>query len=247
MSEHLIWQPLEDELCRLRDEGRDVTFWLRDDDAVVPTPALERLLDLTRKFFVPCALAIIPAQTGEPLAQRLREVQLAQPVMHGWNHRNHAPYTEKKQELGPHRPVDAVLRELVEGRTRLLDLYGESFVPMLVPPWNRISSGVLSHLAELGFTSVSCFGDSPAGASVPVINTHLDPIDWRGSRGCLAHELLIERLTVLVRQQAQAGKPLGILSHHLVHDESVWLFLARLFERTQGRWQDVRELIGSQM
>lgn len=237
-----MWQPLE---VALEGEGRDIAFWLRDDDAIVPTPALERLFDLTRQFSVPCALAIIPAQTGVPLARRLREVPLAHPVMHGFDHRNHAPHTEKKQELGPHRPMEAVVRDLADGRSRMLRLHGENFVPMLVPPWNRIGGGVLKHLAELGFTAVSCFGEAHAMSSVPMINTHLDPIDWRGSRGCLAHELLIERLTVLMRDRALAGKPLGVLSHHLVHDEVAWDFLAQLFARTQGRWKSVKDLTGS--
>ena len=36
--------PLLDEIDRRQNTGRPLRLWLRDDDAVEPTPALERLL-----------------------------------------------------------------------------------------------------------------------------------------------------------------------------------------------------------
>ncbi|TIT57545.1 MAG: polysaccharide deacetylase, partial [Mesorhizobium sp.] len=61
MTSDQIWQPLVEELARWQRAGRKAEFWLRDDDAVDPTPALDRLLDLTRQFAVPVTLAVIPA------------------------------------------------------------------------------------------------------------------------------------------------------------------------------------------
>ena len=44
-----------------------------------------------------------------------------------------------------------------------------------------------------------------------------------------------------------AARPLGVLTHHLVHDEIAWLFLEGLFEATAGnpacRWASIRDLI----
>ena len=48
-----------------------VNFWLRDDDAVLPSASLDRLLDLSDRFAIPLTLAVIPASTGNALAQRL--------------------------------------------------------------------------------------------------------------------------------------------------------------------------------
>lgn len=71
MTEDPIWQPLQAELARWIHANRSAKFWLRDDDAVEPTPALDQLLQLANDFKAPVTLAVIPAHTGEPLAERL--------------------------------------------------------------------------------------------------------------------------------------------------------------------------------
>ena len=74
-------------------------FWLRDDDAVEPTVALDRLLGLTGEFAVPVTLAVIPAFTGEALARRLEAAPHAAVAVHGWSHKNHAPAGQKNRSL----------------------------------------------------------------------------------------------------------------------------------------------------
>ena len=71
MTSDPIWQPLVEELARWQRAGRKAELWLRDDDAVDPTPALDRLLDLTGEFAVPVTLAVIPALTDEKLVAGL--------------------------------------------------------------------------------------------------------------------------------------------------------------------------------
>ncbi|TIS82782.1 MAG: polysaccharide deacetylase, partial [Mesorhizobium sp.] len=61
MTVDQIWQPLVEELACWRRADRKAEFWLRDDDAVDPTAALDRLLELTRALEVPLTLAVIPA------------------------------------------------------------------------------------------------------------------------------------------------------------------------------------------
>ena len=97
-----VWQPLLSELARWTDAGRAADFWLRDDDAVEPTAALDRLLGLTGASAIPVTLAVIPAFTGEPLASRLAGEPHVTVGVHGWAHRNHASEGQKKQELGHH-------------------------------------------------------------------------------------------------------------------------------------------------
>jgi hypothetical protein len=60
------------------------------------------------------------------------------------------------------------------------------------------------------------------------LNTHLDPIDWRGTRSALDTDRLIAQI---VRQlhdrrigRADNGEPYGLLTHHLVHDSAIWNF-----------------------
>lgn len=83
MSDRADWQPLRDELRRWSETGRKVKFWFRDDDAIEPTPALDRLLSLANRFDVPMALAIIPGPTGEALAERLTRESHITATVHG--------------------------------------------------------------------------------------------------------------------------------------------------------------------
>ena len=54
------WKPLAEELDRWNAAGRRLALWLRDDDAVAPSPALDRLSRLAEDFGAPVLLAVIP-------------------------------------------------------------------------------------------------------------------------------------------------------------------------------------------
>ena len=244
MTEELIWQHFKDELARLSGGGETLDLWLRDDDAVVPSAALDRLLTLTAGFGVPSTIAVIPKRSGAALARYLGAADLAAPVIHGWSHDNHAPAGQKKQELGSHRPLGTILEDLSTGLAVMRGLYGEKLVPMLVPPWNRIDAAVVPHLAALGFSALSTYGEPSFAAYLPIINTHVDIIDWQGSRGCRSHAALAGDILGQLRRNVPARKPTGILSHHLVHDEAAWNFLQKLFELTNGQWKAAGHLIG---
>ncbi|ESY86538.1 polysaccharide deacetylase [Mesorhizobium sp. LNHC220B00] len=245
-SSDRIWQPLVEELAGRQGAGRKSEFWLRDDDAVYPMPALDRLLDLTGEFAVPATLAVIPAFTDEKLVARLDEAPHATVAIHGWAHRNHAPEGQKKQELGAHRPREAVLDELAGGLSHVTDLHGARTVPMLVPPWNRIDADLVSDLGSIGFAALSVFGP-PKPAPLAVINSNVDIMDWHGTRGCRDHGLLVQAIIAHL-QHAFDDEPVGLLTHHLVHDESAWRFLERLFTVTAQiescAWVPIRTLIG---
>jgi len=241
------WQPLVAELARWEEAGRVAELWLRDDDVTEPTPALERLLDITGRFALPVCLAAIPAHAGQALAERLGHAPQASLAVHGWSHANHAPPTEKKQELGAHRSPETVLRQLAAGLDRLTELGGARTDPILVPPWNRIHPGVTEGLAAAGFAALSVFGPEQPGP-LPMLNTHVDLIDWHGTRGCRDHSVLAAELAAQM-QRAFAGEArcTGLLTHHLVHDESAWDFLERLAAITATHpacvWRHARDLL----
>ncbi|MCA0272362.1 MAG: polysaccharide deacetylase family protein [Proteobacteria bacterium] len=231
-------------LDRRAAEGRPARLWWRDDDAVEPTAALDRMLLLSQTWQVPLALAAIPARTGAPLAERLQGENLTTVAVHGWAHRNHAPSGEKKAELGAHRPAPVVLAELAQGFDTLRGLHGPRLAPVLVPPWNRISPDVVAGLPALGFRALSVYGP-PKPAPLAVINTHVDLIDWHGTRGGRPADALYAELA---RELARPGDdPIGILGHHLVHDAAAWSFLESLFELTRGhpgcRWTSLDQLL----
>ena len=240
------WTPLISILDAWRGEGRVARFWLRDDDAVEPTPALARLLDICGRYDVPATLAVVPALAGAPLAEFLRGQAGVEVALHGWSHENHAPPDQKKQELGPHRGPHEVLRELAAGCQQLASLFGEQFVPVLVPPWNRIDRALLPSLPDVGIAGLSVFG--PEKPSVlPTVNTHADIMDWHGTRGCRPASEIMADVARRLGEMRAGGGTMGLLTHHLVHDEAAWRFIEEMFAATLDhpacRWCGLNELL----
>jgi len=231
------WAPLRDELARWAKADRRPTFWLRDDDAVEPTLPLDRLLALIDRFHVPLVLASIPAHATQALADRLAGDQLVSVAVHGWSHENHAPPAKKKHELGLHRPESKVLADLRNGSDRIRQLFGAQAIPLLVPPWNRIDAALLPALPALGFRALSVYGP-PQPAPLPMINSTVDIMDWHGTRGCLPTPVLVTMIVTQLRAAFATNDAIGVLTHHLVHDEAAWAFLETLFEATGKRGSD---------
>ncbi len=228
------WQPVVEELDAWSAAGAQARFWLRDDDAIEPSDELDALLELTGRHNVPVLLAVIPSGAGGELAKRLEFAEWVSPVVHGWAHVNHAPKNQKSQELGLHRTKKSVLDELTAALDKLRTLFPRSLKPVLVPPWNRIDGDLIPYLPGLGYRALSAFGRKPLAngiAGLVEIHTHVDLIDWKGTRGCRDHSELIDCVaTELALSRRDNGAPIGILSHHLVHNQSVADFLEELFE-----------------
>lgn len=248
MTAHDIWAPLRAELDRWQAAGKTARFWLRDDDAIEPTPALEQLLKITADANAPLTLAVIPAPTGEALAARLADAQHVLVALHGWSHTNHAGPDEKKQELGAHRAPDIVLGELRDGFAILQRLFGQQFISMLVPPWNRINGSVISGLPALGLETLSVYGAAKAGSPIRLLNTHVDIMNWHGIRGGRPHDELVADVVKELRARFDDdAEPIGILTHHLVHDETAWAFLSDLMNETSTHpavaWKSAASLV----
>jgi hypothetical protein len=229
------WMPLRAELERWEAAGRIARLWFRDDDAVEPTNALDLLLGMTRNAVVPLTLAVVPASTGKALVDRLSGEEHAAVALHGWSHTNHARFGEKKQELGGHRAPGAVLGELRDGFVKLERLYPLKLLPMLVPPWNRIDPALVADLPRLGLSALSVHGRAKSGSEIPLLNTHVDIMNWHGRRAGRPHRELVAALVTELRGRFDGdSEPIGILSHHLVHDATAWDFLTRLLGETHG-------------
>lgn len=225
-----VWTALRQEFDQWRDLGREIPFWWRDDDAIAATTALDQLLALSCETGVPVHLAVIPAFVEEGLKARLVDTD-ARVLQHGWAHENHAPKIEKKAEYRDHRSLDAMRAELLRGQEVLTSLFGARFSPVFVPPWNRISPELVAVLPDLGFSAVSTFNARPTPFHT---NTHIDPINWREDRSAYPVETLVDQ-TVAVLKARRIGdtdptEPLGLLTHHLVHDPAIWAFTAEFLE-----------------
>lgn len=205
--------------------GIRLRFWWRDDDAVDVTAALERLLAMVAKYRAPIALAVIPRDATEALAARLGSEPLVSVLQHGWAHTLQSPQGAKKAEFGDHRPVDEMLDELGRGRERLDGLFPQGFLPILVPPWNRLSDAVADGRESVRLPGLSTFGPAPP-ADPRHVNTHVDIFRWKPMRQALTGD---EAFALLAREiearLAGRDEPIGILTHHLVQEAESWCVL----------------------
>ena len=218
------WAPVGAALEHAAAGGRKVEVWLRDDDAVTVTDALERLTRLARDAELPVLLAVIPGAADRHLGHYVAAEPLLTPTQHGFMHANHAAASERACELGGQRTPALVRDDLARGRERMRDIFSDGCTDILVPPWNRIAPDLLPHLPGLGFGALSTFADLNAGtAGLDVVNCNLDIIDWRHGRVGHREDKLVGRLATLI----DSGAPVGLLTHHLAHDETAWQFLER--------------------
>lgn len=249
------WAKLNRELEAWDEAGLEATLWLRDDDAVTETAALRRLLEIGRDTRVPICLAVIPRDADEHLAGIVGEFEDVWVVQHGWCHANHAPAEEKKFELGDHRPQDDIAVELDMGDARLWSLFGARYAKVLAPPWNRIGAQTAAALSDLGYMGLSVFGPrdkSIAAEGLVRVNTHVDIIDWKGTRGFLGEDRVIAQAVAHLEARrlgaADQEEPTGLITHHLVHDDPCWAFIEAFAERTHRfncvRWLTLHQIFG---
>lgn len=242
-------QPLTEELSRAADQGLSLPFWWRDDDAVHPSSKLERLIALTDRFGIRPLLAVIPAKASPSLADWLAEAN-ADAAQHGYAHANHAAAGNKSCEFPDRLSTEEARNLLHAGRRRMDALFGRAWLPIFVPPWNRFAERHCALLPACGFKVYSGFGDAPTlPDGVQAANVHIDIMQWRPERRFLGAEACLAALAREVARRRQASSsqngtmaaPLGLMTHHLVHDEEAWGFLERLAEYLSGmpavRWR----------
>lgn len=248
------WERLGAELDRWGEMERTATFWWRDDDAEAATNALAQLLAIQRGAGAPLAIAVVPANADDGLTAAISGDHV-DVLQHGFTHANHATEGQPKCELVDTRPVDEIARELRSGRDRLETLFGARALPVLVPPWNRMSATVLDGLAVLGYRGVSMFKARDAAVSAPgvtCVNTHIDIIDWRSGRGFRGEDAVLtaatEHLAARRSGRVDPTEPTGLLTHHLIHDHSCAAFLERFARAVNdhgaARWESARDLFG---
>lgn len=219
------WDRLEAEMDKAAIEGGKLRLWWRDDDAIGPSVALDRLGNYNK----PLTLAIIPSLVSQEWALP-PHFTVAQ---HGYDHVNRAGPGEKKTEFPLYRPSEDIVAQLVQGRMRLEGFFDNRFISLFVPPWNRFN-----HPKEVwqksGFQAISTFHsyEIERKADRPIeqvrLDTHIDLIDW-AARGFIGEDRFFRGLFGHLKAKelglAPKAEPTGILTHHLVHDSGVWAFL----------------------
>jgi hypothetical protein len=249
------WPSVRLELDRWAAEGLRAQFWVRDDDACAVTPPLERLAELAKRHGIRIGLAAIPAELTHGLAAYLADgASPFWPMCHGWSHTNHGSAV-RPAEFGPERPYAELKADAARARQAYARHFG-SAPAVFVPPFGRITHELARSLHSLGFAMHS---NGPTlfearlarlharTAWLPAVpwkprrsrrlDVHIDPINWRAKT---AHSLdvierqLVGELRVRRKRYMAAETPIGLLTHHLVHDEPIWSVCDALLGMLRG-------------
>lgn len=239
LVQHLDW---------FAERGRKIRFWWRDDDAIEPTPALERMLKLANDNGVDLALAVIPKDATQALAERLSDEPHAFVLQHGWQHKNFQlkEKREKAAELGSRRDPDELMAQLGEGKARLEALFGDRFIHAVVPPWNRIDPEIARRMPVIGLPGLSTFTfhNFPHPHQ---LQSHVDILKWKKQVRFIGWESARLRFDLqLTRRRNTGHEPVGLLTHHLAHDETSFEFLEEFLaiaaHHDGAEWPKVRAL-----
>jgi len=158
-----------------------------------------------------------------------------------------------KAELGADRDLSEIGHELADGWGRLTELFGGRPLPVMVPPWNRIAPAVTAALPEWGYRGLSTYKPRPTALGLTIANTHIDIIDWVGTREFVGVEQAlgdaIAHLAARREGRCDGTEPTGLLTHHLAHSDGCWRFLPEFVQRTQAhpitRWIHARDIFAA--
>lgn len=239
------WEDLKSELNSWQAEGKKILFWWRDDDAIEASHLLDQLLKISEQFQAPLSLAVIPELCHKPF-DILETTAILQ---HGFSHQNNAGPDEKKCELH-HSLINEDLTQRLEiSKTKLEEYFPKAFYPCMTPPWNRMSPDLSPPLIKAGFKAISSYKKQTYSDDICHINTHIDIIDWsKQPRECLNEDKIIQDILSFLQENRQKENAvMGLLTHHLVHDQKTWDFLETLLgflrENSIIQFTEIKDLI----
>ncbi|THD71170.1 polysaccharide deacetylase [Phenylobacterium sp.] len=248
MNNLLLWL----ELRRWRAAGRTARLWWRDDDAsglatTLDRLLLDRLVQLATTTRTPLTLAVVPVGEMSGLAARLQGAELVSVSQHGVDHQN-----RREGAAAGEFPHDCSQRDVEEalaaGWSRLEKVPGA--LKVFVPPWNDVHPRLERALGAGGYAGWSAGGLLSASGTCPRLDIHLDMMRWRGGSRFRGRGRLLAALTTELRRRRRAGlweAPIGLLSHHLVHDTAAWTFLGDFLRWSKSQpelsWVSLPELL----
>lgn len=207
--------------------GRAPVLWWRDDDARAPTDALGSLLALARRHGAPLTLAAIAGPQLPQLVQQIKVEPDVEIAVHGFKHVNRQPKGRGFGEVVAEDGLEWVRAQL---RATVMAFHRAGAQPTLfVPPWNNLAPQLIEAIEGSPITAISAF-DQERGRceGVPRLDAHLDVLRWKGGgrfRGRWRFLSRMRRLMTKRRLSENWDEPMGLLTHHLDHDEATWAFL----------------------
>lgn len=237
---------------RLARTGVALELWWRDDDFDATGRALDALKRVAADTGLVPLMAAIPKRVlPGPLAA------LSLPAdwpfcQHGWLHQSHEGAGARRSEFGEGRTRDQVRSDLLAGRRKLADLFGERYLDVFVPPWSSFAACHEAIISELGYRGFSGSGAPRAGIAPPTLqnNVHVDMLQWGGPSGPVAAPpqkiaATLDRATADLPAGARTVR-VGVMTHHMSMDDAAFRSFADLAAATRTmrhmRWLSPREV-----
>ena len=218
----------------INDRDRPVTVFFRDDDGGWANERLEALCDR----FVACGtaldLAVIPGalDTDAEFALRRnlrRHGDLLHLHQHGYTHTNHQ-HSGRKCEFGNDRDLQAQRRDIVKGRSRLQEMFGDWVEPIFTPPWNRCTSSTCAALAGLNFAGISRVAGSSEIDCHGLVDVSI-AVDWQKSRAGV--RLSRPDFFQYANRRFAEHDVVGVMLHHELMDDEELAFFTAFLEALQ--------------
>jgi peptidoglycan/xylan/chitin deacetylase (PgdA/CDA1 family) len=229
---------LDREVARWHTAGYRPRLWWRDDDARLPGDRLERLLHTADGL--PLSLAIIPNGATPALARRLAREEAVTVSQHGVDHHNYRNPAEPVGDYPLHTPISQVAKTILQGEQQLRDCGLDP--RFFTPPGNHIDETLLEALRVAGYRTLSAWNEEQLDrcSGLRRLDVHIDLLRWKGGprfRG-KAETLDAVREQLAERRLANDfARPIGLLTHHLDHDEAAWRFLGWFVDFVKPRFE----------
>lgn len=243
MRDRLALMRLNHELAIWRRAWHVPSLWWRDDDCREPTWQLDKLLEIRRGL--PLTLAVIPDVDLRPLANRLGLEDGVTVAQHGVDHANKLPVGGPRSEFPADAQQATINAAVAAGRARLV---AAGLPPItFVPPWNEASDRLVEAIKAAQYDSYSIGIHGKPRDTLKHVGAQVDILRWKGKPHFRGRRRVFDALRKQLEARRQLGafeEPIGILTHHLVHDEKAWRFMDWFVEYARGRfdWRSLAEL-----
>jgi hypothetical protein len=217
------------ELNRWHSRGQRPILWWRDDGARGISPAFDRLLDIADGL--PLSVSVIPEGVSPTLAARLAGISNVTVGQLGIDHVNRrqaasSPAADYAQAIA----AGPLARSILGGRDAL-ERAGLDPV-FYAPPWHRVEPVLLEGLAIAGYFSLSGWnGEGSRAPCMQRLDVQIGLLRPKGEPRFLGAGSVYEALRRQLAERRRKGdvtRPIGLLTHHLDHDEASWKFLGGL-------------------
>jgi hypothetical protein len=251
----VIISSIHEELDSWQRNGELARFWWRDDDAQIDNKPFKRLIQLAEVTSAPLILAVSPGIISESFVEKLNGIRNVHMAAHGFRHVNYNKGA-LTAEFGNDRPLEVMIAEIEHLAKKFASMFPNRGLSMFVPPWHGLDQRLIPYLSRSGFKCLSMhesfsvraaqifFAKIPSikmafarpgskslkAQSMDRANIAINFLS-SGARHLLKVNPLHQALGALRLRRLgliAIDRPIGLMTHHLQHDESAWEQLSQL-------------------